>query len=91
LFLKKKKPAVVVHTFNPSTWETGRWISKFQASLVYTVGSRTARATQSNPVSKNQKTNKTQETNKQKTKQRISIIIFEVITKSIEIRILKTD
>ena len=31
-----------------------RWISEFEASLVYRVNSRTARATQKNPVSKNQ-------------------------------------
>jgi hypothetical protein len=35
----------------------GRWISKFEASLVYKVSSRTARATQRNPVSKINKTN----------------------------------
>jgi hypothetical protein len=39
----------------------GRRISKFEASLVYRVNSRTAKATQRNPVSKKQK---------QKTKQR---------------------
>jgi hypothetical protein len=39
----------VTHAFNPSR---GRWISEFEASLVYTVSSRTARATQKNPVSK---------------------------------------
>jgi hypothetical protein len=33
----------------------GRQISDFEASLVYIVSSRTARATQRNPVSKNQK------------------------------------
>jgi hypothetical protein len=33
----------------------GRRISEFEASLVYSVSSRTARATQRNPVSKNQK------------------------------------
>ena len=33
----------------------GRWIFEFEASLVYRVSSRTARATQRNPVSKNQK------------------------------------
>jgi hypothetical protein len=33
----------------------GRWISEFEASLVYRVSSRTARATRKNPVSKNQK------------------------------------
>jgi hypothetical protein len=32
----------------------GRWISEFEASLVYRVSSRTARATQKNPVSKKQ-------------------------------------
>ena len=36
----------------------GRQISEFEASLVYKVSSRTARATQRNPVSKNQKTKK---------------------------------
>jgi hypothetical protein len=30
----------------------GRWISEFEASLVYRVSSRTARAIQRNPVSK---------------------------------------
>jgi uncharacterized protein (DUF2252 family) len=33
----------------------GRWISEFQASLVYRVSSRTARAIQRNPVLKKQK------------------------------------
>jgi hypothetical protein len=37
----------------------GRWISEFEASLVYKVSSRAARATQRNPISKKQnKTNK---------------------------------
>jgi hypothetical protein len=36
----------------------GRQISEFEASLVYKVSSRTARATQRNPVSKNQKKKK---------------------------------
>jgi hypothetical protein len=36
----------------------GRRISEFEASLVYKVSSRTARATQRNPVSKNQKEKK---------------------------------
>jgi hypothetical protein len=45
----------------------GRRISEFEASLVYRVSSRTARATQRNPVSK--KTNQpTKQTKKQKTK-----------------------
>jgi hypothetical protein len=40
----------------------GRQISEFKTSLVYRVSSRTARATQRNPVSKKQ--NKTKQTNK---------------------------
>jgi hypothetical protein len=36
----------------------GRQISEFKASLVYRVSSRTARATQRNPVSKNKNNNK---------------------------------
>jgi hypothetical protein len=36
----------------------GRRISEFEASLVYKVSSRIARATQRNPVSKNQKKKK---------------------------------
>jgi hypothetical protein len=55
----------------------GRWISEFEASLVYKLSSRTARAIQRNPISKNQKpkTKKKQkqknkkQTNKQKNKQ----------------------
>jgi hypothetical protein len=42
--------------------DRGRRISEFEASLVYKVSSRTARAIQRNPVSKKQ-------TNKQKTNQ----------------------
>jgi hypothetical protein len=41
----------------------GRQISEFKASLVYRVSSRTARATQRNPVSKKKKT-KQKPTNK---------------------------
>jgi hypothetical protein len=36
----------------------GRSIPEFEASVVYKVSSRTARATQRNPVSKNQKRKK---------------------------------
>jgi hypothetical protein len=42
----------------------GRQISEFEASLVYKVSSRTARAIQRNPVSKN-KTKKHQKTQEQ--------------------------
>jgi hypothetical protein len=59
-FLKKKlhnKPGVVAHAFNPSTQDgRGRRISEFEASLVYRVSSRTARAIQRNPVSEKNKT-----------------------------------
>jgi hypothetical protein len=44
--------AVVAHAFNPSNLGgRGKQISEFEASLVYRVSSRTARATQRNPVS----------------------------------------
>jgi hypothetical protein len=36
----------------------GRWISQFNTSLVYRVSSRTAQATQRNPVLKKQKPKK---------------------------------
>jgi len=39
----------------------GRQISEFKASLVYKVSSRTARATQRNPVSKKKKKKKKEE------------------------------
>jgi hypothetical protein len=47
----------------------GRWISEFKASLVYRVSSRTARATQRNPVSKKKKKKKSK-TKTKKTKQK---------------------
>jgi hypothetical protein len=47
----------MAHAFNPSTREAKAEaeasISEFKASLVYKVSSKTARATQRNPVSKN--------------------------------------
>ena len=47
--------AVVEHAFNPKhSGGRDRQISEFEASLVYKVSSRTARAIQRNPVSKNQ-------------------------------------
>jgi hypothetical protein len=52
--IKKKRNVcreVVVHAFNPTTQGgRGRWISEFEASLVYRVSSRAARTTQRNPV-----------------------------------------
>jgi hypothetical protein len=52
----------------------GRWISEFEASLVYKVSSRTARSTQRNLVSKNQKRKK-----KKKKKKEIRINVEESI------------
>jgi hypothetical protein len=49
----------LAHAFNSQHLRgKGRRISEFEASLVYRVSSRTARATQRNPVSKNKKKNK---------------------------------
>jgi hypothetical protein len=48
--------AVVAHAFNPRG--RGRQISEFEASLVYKVSSRIARATQRNPVLENQREKK---------------------------------
>jgi hypothetical protein len=45
-----------------------RWISEFEASLVYRVRSRTARVLQRNPVKKT-KQNKTKKQTNKKTKQ----------------------
>jgi hypothetical protein len=55
--------AVVAHAFNPSTWEAeaGEFLSsrsELEVSLVYRVSSRTARATQRNPVSDKKKKKK---------------------------------
>jgi hypothetical protein len=61
--------AVVAHAFDLSSWGgRGRWISEFQVNLVYKVSSRTARATQRNPVSKNQKNKNKNKNKKTKTK-----------------------
>jgi hypothetical protein len=45
----------------------GRWISEFKASLGYRVSSRRARATQRNPVLKNNTKTKNKKTPKTKT------------------------
>ena len=56
---------MVVYVFNPGR-ERDRQISEFEASLVYRVNSKTARATQKNHVLKNK--NKTKKTKKKKKK-----------------------
>jgi hypothetical protein len=62
---------VVVHDFNPSTWEVERHrqISEFKASLVYKTDSRTVRAVthdNNNNNNNNQKPVPKMTTNKQK-------------------------
>jgi hypothetical protein len=54
-----------------------RRISKFKASLVYKVSSRTARAIQRNPVSKNQKKKK-KERKKEKSFDFLSLFPFSL-------------
>jgi hypothetical protein len=64
---------------------SGRRISDFEASLVYKVSSRTARATQRNPVSKKQ--NKTKNNNnppqkknkREKRKSKVKWVIFRLV------------
>jgi hypothetical protein len=56
-----------------------RQISKFEASLVYRVSSRTARATQRNPVSKNKKTKKQKKQNKTKNKKQTKVFLLVVV------------
>ena len=46
---------MVVHTVNPSAGEAEASGSELEASLVYRASSRTARATQRNPISKGKK------------------------------------
>jgi hypothetical protein len=46
----------------PALWRQRQEISEFEASLVYKVSSRTARAIQRNPVSKNKKPKKQKRT-----------------------------
>jgi hypothetical protein len=50
---------VVANAFNQHLGGRGRQISEFEASLVYRVSSRTARAIQRNPVSGKKKKKKT--------------------------------
>jgi hypothetical protein len=61
---------MVAHAFNPSTREAeAGGFSEFEASLVYRVSSRTARATQRSPVLKNK-------TRQNKTKQKFTFKKF---------------
>jgi hypothetical protein len=71
---------VVAHAFNPSTWEAeaGGFLS-----------SRTAKATQRNPVSKKTKQNKTKQKTKKPKKDKIKVCLNAIFCKSL--RIFKTN
>jgi hypothetical protein len=56
----------------------GRQIFEFEASLVYKVSSRTARATQGNPVSKKKKKKKTKKKGKKRVLGQEGLIAFTV-------------
>jgi hypothetical protein len=66
---------MVAQTFNPNPQEAemGRWISEFEASLVYRVSSRTARTTQRNLVLETKQ-------NKQKTPKQLSSRPFNCLS-----------
>jgi hypothetical protein len=57
----------------------GRQISEFKASLIYRVSSRTARATQRNPVSKKTKKQNKQNQKKKKKKKNNSNFLLNTI------------
>jgi hypothetical protein len=57
----------------------GRWISEFEASLLYRVSSRTARATQLNPVSEKKKEKEKERKNKQTNKQTKTLMDFHIL------------
>jgi hypothetical protein len=54
----------------------GRWISEFEASLVYRVSSRTARAIQRNPVSKKKKKKERKKKKKKKQQQQQQLAMW---------------
>jgi hypothetical protein len=57
----------------------GRWISEFEASLVYKVSFRSTRATQRNPVSENQNKPK----KKKKKKEFINLLGYGLVLPAI--------
>jgi hypothetical protein len=58
----------------------GRWISEFEASLVYRVSSRTARATQRKPISEKQNKTKQNKNKKIPKQQKKSFLSFYIAT-----------
>ena len=59
---------VVIHTFNPSTWETEGGRSEFEASLVYRVSSSQSYIVSETSLKKQEQTNKTKEEEERKKK-----------------------
>jgi hypothetical protein len=57
----------------------GRQISEFKASLVYRVSSRTTRATQRNPVSKNKQNNNNNNKNKNVIPMTLQVVLILAI------------
>jgi hypothetical protein len=57
----------------------GRWISELEASLVYKVSSRTARAIQRNPVLKNKNKTKTKNKNKNNQKGIAGLLVVGIV------------
>ena len=74
-------PAVVDHTFNPSTWEAEAGGSELETSLVHRVSSRPARATQRIPVSKKPKQNKAKQKNRSKPNQTKQVRVLQSLVK----------
>ena len=66
----KIRPGMVVHAFDPSTWDTEDFC-EFKASLVYKASFRTARAvTQRNSVSKKKKKKREREREREREKRK---------------------
>jgi hypothetical protein len=63
--------------------DRGRRISEFEASLVYRVSSRTARATQRNPVSKKQNNNKKERRRRKKEEKKENKKFSQVVVVSV--------
>jgi hypothetical protein len=78
LTLKKwnSNQAVGAQTFNPSIGRQGRWISEFEASLLYRVSSMTSRAIQRNLVlEKKKKRKEKKRKEKKKKKQQMKLYV----------------
>jgi hypothetical protein len=67
----------------------GRWISEFEASLVYRVSSRTARATQRNPVSKKKKKKRKKKEKKKKSSLFCFLFVFQAEFLRVALAVLK--